>query len=122
MMCALDAILASVARGGKVVSIVPVDGEDRAALESELAGVCDQQSPVSRNGDQRFIGVDPDGAEWTVALLAVPWKPCSQSRETLQQEYQECFARPLWPSLEAQTAAEMAHRNLLDWYIENPSL
>ncbi len=120
MTSALDAILASVARGGKVVSIVPVDGEDRAALESELVGVCDQQSPVSRNGDQRFIGVVPGGADWTVALLAVPRKPWTLSRDALYQEHHECFAQPEWPSLEAQTAAEISFRNLLDSYIENP--
>ncbi len=119
MTSALDAILASVARGGKVVSVVPVDGEDREALRSELAGVCDDQGPVDRNGDCRFIGTDPDGAPWYVALLAVPRKPWTLSRDHLYQEHHECFAKPDWPSLEAQTAAEISFRNLLDSYIEN---
>lgn len=118
-MTALEAVLASVARGGKVVSIVPVDGEEHEALRSELAGICDDQGPTDRNRDCRFIGTDPDGAPWYVALLAVPRRPWSAPKDHLYQEHHECFAKPSWPSLEAMTAAEISWRNLLDWYIEN---
>lgn len=121
MTCALEAIQASVAKSGAVAPIVPIDGEEWATLEAELCGICDRHSPVDRNGDCRFVGTDPDGSYWQVALLAVPRKPCSRSRDELYQEYHECFAKPSWPSLEAMTAAEIAFRNLVDSYIENPS-
>jgi len=92
-MTALDAVLASVAKGGRVVSIVPVDGEEREALLTELVGICESQSPVDRNGDCRFIGTEPDGAEWRVALLAVPRKPrTAESVMVLWNEHLEIMA------------------------------
>lgn len=112
-MTALDAVLTSVARGGKVVSIVPVDGEEREALRTALAGICDSLSPVDRNGDCRFLGSEPDGTEWLVAVLAVPRKPYTvNSVNALWNEHLEIMSTLRGDySTDARAARVLSHYN-----------
>lgn len=119
-MTAIEAVHASVAFLGHNVSIVPVDGEERESLRDELTGICEHHTPVDRNGDCRFIGTDPDGKPWRVALLAVRRRPHSMTYEDLMLEHHEVMARARHDlSLDLTTALVLARRNVIDQVREN---